>query len=65
MAKENYTQIDSLMSDGDRQIFCTYVPEGTLENMIERTARGWECLKKYKLKENPNDVEKAKKRLTM
>ena len=66
---DNFDQIHQLMSDGDRQLFPTDVNDKTREeHLIElrhSLVAGWMCLKKYKLKEDINDGERARKRQNM
>lgn len=63
--KRNYEQVGSEMSAADRAIFPTDLSDFNANEMTLKTSAGWKCLKKYKLKENPEDVEKARKRIKM
>lgn len=63
IARDNYLSVDNHMTKGDRAVFPISVTDATVHEVLEGFSRAWRCLKKYKLGEDPDDVDKARRRM--
>ena len=52
LVNENYLGLDELVSEGDRHHFPTNIMNIDVDEQLELTKKGWQCMKKYKLKED-------------
>ena len=62
---DNFKQLENHMTEKDRQLFPCRLDNVTEEELLSGTYKGWECLRKYKLKENVDDLNKARKRMNL
>lgn len=59
----NFTKLCRQLPDADRNIFPVDISDTTFEEHEAAVAHGWKCLKKYKLKEDPDQVDEARARI--
>ena len=66
---ENFDQITSLQSEEDSRLFPTNVQDKSHDDhmieLVDNFEKGIICMKKYKMNENPDDVDKARRRVYM
>ena len=62
---EQFKQLESHLSDDDRRMFHCRLDGVTVDEFRQKTYKSWACLRKYKLKENLDDLTKARQRMTL
>ena len=62
---DNFKQLESHLSEEDRRLFPCSLENIQEDELVEGVRKGWECLRKYKLKEDLDDLHKARKRMNL
>ena len=62
---DNFKQLESHLSDEDRRLFPCDLENIDDDEILNGSYKGWECLRKYKLKENIDDMHQARRRMNL
>ena len=65
LINDNYLKLNELVNDDDRHHFPTNIMDFGYDEQLQLTSQGWQCLKKYKLKEDVTQVDIARRRIKL